>query len=141
MSLVQYQDTTFLKYKTLWFVWESAWSMFRPIQSFAWNGTTFVIDDYPFRKTPLDPLYGFGSPAMKEVCEKLTEIFEPKLSEATKIETPEIGPLLWFRDRRVSTTPCCPKDTQSWKRLVNGHGRTCRRGNVFKYTRRSHFQK
>jgi hypothetical protein len=141
MSVVQYQDTTFLHYKTYWFVWEPAWSLFRPIQSFAWNGTSFVVDDSLYCKDITDPNYGFGSAPMKELCEKLTELFEPQIATSRKIDTPEIGPLIWFRDRRVSITPCCVTDVSSWKRLTNGRSKTCRRGNAFQYTRRSHFQK
>jgi hypothetical protein len=76
--------------------------------------------------SPLDSLYGYGSDAMKKVCEALTAQYAPQLDKAVAVQTPEIGPLLWFRDRRISLTACAPRDIASWKRMHRGRPRTCR---------------
>jgi hypothetical protein len=136
MSLVIFQDKTFLGYKQTWFVWEPAWESFRPIRSVSWTGTRFQIDERGYCDDPVSELYGYASPQMKQVCETLTETYGPKVGTATPISTPEIGPMTWFFDRRVSLSPCADRDKESWKRMCRGRKRTCRRGNAEKFTRR-----
>jgi len=137
MSLSRYGDSVFLKYKQNYFVWEPAWEGFRPVDAVQWTGTSFQIDDKEYTKDITDPLYGYGSESMKKVCTVLTETYGPSVSSSPQIDTPEIGPLTWFRDRHVSLTPCAPTDVSSWKRLVRQRRRTCRRGPRNKFTKRN----
>jgi len=124
MSVTSYGDFTLLDYKGYGFVWEPAWEMWRPIDGIRWNGTSFVLDDGPYCTDPLDPFYGFGSAQMKRIC----ELLESKRTSAVPVDTPCLGEdRTWFRDRFVSLTPCAPTDLASWKRLVKGKPRTCRR--------------
>ena len=136
MSLVQFQDHIYLGYKSNWFVWEPAWESFRPIHSVAWNGTRFQIDDRGYCDDLTSELYGYGSPQMKQVCDHLAEAFEPRFKEAIPVSSPEIGPLTWFFDRRVSLSSCAERDKASWKRMCRGRRKTCRKGNAEKFTRR-----
>jgi hypothetical protein len=125
MSVVEFGDHTFLEFKTYWFVWEPSWDKWRPIQGFEWNGTSFVIDDGAYCNDPLDPYYGFGSPQMMKLCELLE--FKRKEGQPKEVDSPVIGERTWVRDRYVAVTACAPTDLASWKRLVKGKPRTCRR--------------
>lgn len=125
MRLYEFGDNLFLEYNTAWFLWEPSWETFRPITAVQWDGYTFVIDDRAYCSDPTDEFYGFGSQQMKDACEKLNEL--PSRDTICHFDTPEIGPLTWFRDRYVSLLPCTPKDTASWKRMHSGKPRTCRR--------------
>ena len=124
MYLTKFGDSTFLDYKGSWFVWEPCWESFRPVHAVRWDGSSFRMD--LVEGSPLDPLYGYGSDAMKSVCDALTAQYAPQLDKAVPVQTPEIGPLLWFRDRRISMTACAPRDVASWKRMHRGKPRTCR---------------
>jgi hypothetical protein len=120
--LYEFHDKTFLEYKQWWFVWEPAWETFRPIQGVAWDGHTFQIQDDMFCSDPTDPLYGYGSSQMRELCGLLSE----RMGEPVKVSTLPIGKE-WFRDRFVDFTPCASRDIQSWKRMVHNKPRTCRK--------------
>jgi hypothetical protein len=120
---MEHGDHTFLEFKNYWFVWEPSWDKWRPIEGYRWNGTSFVVDDGLYCTDPLDPYYGFGSAPMMRIC----ELLEPKRTDGVPVETPVIGETTWFRDRFVSLMPCAPTDLASWKRLVKGKPRTCRR--------------
>jgi len=136
MSLYSYQTLTFLDYKSNWFLWEPAWRGFRPLTSLSWDGTKFFLDDRMYCADPSDPLYGYGSVQMKQVCDLLTQTYESKLAGATPMKTPAIGTTEWFHDRFVSFTPCAPKDMSSWKRLAKGRHDTLRKPPRNKLTRR-----
>ena len=120
--LYQCRDTLFLTHRGWWFVWEPAWEQFRPVQSIVWDGTAYRIDDDVYCSDPTDQLYGYGSEQMRELCELLQSKQD---EEPIKVITLPFG-TEWFRDRFVALTPCAPRDSASWKRLVQGHGRTCR---------------
>lgn len=133
MGLYEFRDKTFLEYKQLWFVWESAWEAFRPVQDISWDGNTFRVKDDAFCSDPTSSLYGYGSTEMAQLCELLKEKFD---ETAVKVSTLPIG-TEWFRDRFVSLRECAPRNTSSWKRMVQNKHRTCRmapRGK--KHTRR-----
>jgi hypothetical protein len=135
MSLVTFQDRTFLDYKGHWFLWEPSWESFRPIDAVQWDGVSFVIDDRAYCKDPLDELYGYGTRQAKEVCDRLAPLRQQR---AVAIETPVIGKSEWFRDRNVALHPCAPRDKESWKRMCRGRVHTCRRPLVRnKFTRRN----
>jgi len=136
MSLVQFQDLVILNYKTLWFLWEPAWETFRPIDAIRWNGVAFVVDDRKYTSDVLSEDYGFGSPTMRKVCEGLTEKFQSRISSAPRVQTPEVGPTEWFRDRFVSFTPCALKDKSSWRKMCRGKHRTLRHAPKLHRTRR-----
>jgi hypothetical protein len=122
--LYDFRDRLVLEYKRWWFVWEESWEAFRPITGISWNGTTFIFDDREYCSDLTDPLYGYGTQTMKDICDMMAEIQTDALPE--KRETLPMEPVEWFYDRRVSLTPCAPRDRLSWKRLVQSHGRTCR---------------
>ena len=136
MSLYKYNTLIFLNYKSTWFLWESAWSGFRPITSVAWNGVSFRIDDRVYCSDPSDPMYGYGTPKMKELCDMLTKTYEQKLETAIEWKSPAIGKTQWFYDRNVAISPCAPNNIGSWKRLAKGRHNTLRKVLRNKLTRR-----
>lgn len=136
MSLTKHGDRIFLNYKQNWFLWEPSWESFRPITAYAWNGSEYEVIDRDYCADPMDPLYGFGTPAMKQVCDALTKTFASQISNATPVMTPTIGPSEWMLDRMVALTPCAPRDRTSWKRMTRGRGRTLRHAPRNKLTRR-----
>lgn len=121
--LYEFRDKTFLEYKQYWFVWESAWEAFRPIDAVSWDGSTFQIDDTLYCMDPTSSTYGYGSPEMAQLCELLKDKYD---ESATKVSTLPLG-AEWFRDRFVTFTSCAPRDVQSWKRMVRNKPRTCRK--------------
>jgi len=123
MSVVQFQDKTFLQYKQHWFVWESAWDSFRPIDGIRWTGHSFVIDDSSYCKDPLDASYGYGSEQMKQACELLHDRYTQDAKRVSNLNT---GNSEWFYDRFVTLTAHASRDKNSWKRMVQGKHRTCR---------------
>ena len=122
IMLYEFRDKIFLEYKKYWFVWESAWESFRPIQGIVWDGDTFQIQDELYCSDPTSELYGYGFEKMKELCELLQDHSN---QTPTKVSSLPIG-TQWFRDRFVSLTPCAPTDVLSWKRMVQNKPRTCR---------------
>ncbi len=137
MSLFKFHDHIYLEYKKNWFLWESAWEKFRPIKGIQWNGTSFVVNDSEFCADPLDPLYGYGSPQMKQICDAFTAKYASQVSNAKVVDSPEIGNIEWFYDRRVSLTPCCPRTKDCWKRMTRGRYKTLRKGPAVTFTRRN----
>lgn len=124
MSAVEFQGRQYLHYKNYWFVWEPAWEAFRPIDGVFWNGKSFEVEDTKYCTNPLDELYGYGTPQMKQVCSLLRD----KYTEAPKrVYTLDTGNSEWFRDRFVAIRPCATRDKESWKRMVQGKHRTCRK--------------
>jgi len=137
--LVRFEDRIFL-HETSWYVWDTAIGMFRPIHGFAWDGYQMVINDECYTADPMDDTYGFGSPEMYKTCMELTNTYEDKIPKAPTASFLDLGELVWFRDRPVSFTSCAPRDITSWKRLVKGRPRTCRRRNSYaknKFTKRN----
>ena len=135
MSVYRFRDTTFLHYKKYWFVWESAWDGYRPVDALRWNGRTYEVVDIAYTKDPLSINYGYGSAAMKKVCDLLTEKYPKEqavLVSHLSFQTPE-----WFRDRLVTLSPCAPRDIVSWKKMVMSRRRTVRRGPANKFTHRN----
>jgi hypothetical protein len=134
MSLVKVGDTVLLQFKTVWFLWESAWESFRPITSLAWDGEALVLNDRAYCADPTDPLYGYGTAKMREVCTLLTKSFRP--TDARQGLLPAVGPQEWFYDRYLSLTPCAPRDRASWKRFHKGRYRTPKSAPKTRLTRR-----
>lgn len=136
MSLVKFQDRTFLDYKGNWFVWEPCWEGFRPIQAVEWDGHTYRIVDTSYCSDPSDPFYGYGSESMKQVCDALAPLYKPTACSTDRLA---IGQTEWFRDRRIALSPCAPRDTESWKRMCRGRVHTCKREPTLrnKFTRRN----
>jgi len=131
MGLFEFRDNVFLEHKGWWFLWEPAWESFRPVDGVQWDGSTFSINDQAYCSDPTDPLYGYGSAQMKQLCDLLKD---KRDAEPVPTAVLPIGNLEWFRDRRVALTPCAPRDPKSWKRMVQKKPRTCRkapRGNKF----------
>jgi hypothetical protein len=136
MSLVKFNDRTFLDYKGNWFVWEPCWEGFRPVEAMEWDGYTYRIVDGSYCSDPSDVFYGYGSEKMKQVCEALAPLYK---DNAVTTDRLAIGPSEWFRDRRVTLSPCAPRDKESWKRMCRGRVHTCRREQPVrnKFTRRN----
>lgn len=137
MKLETYGDRVVLEYKQHWFVWEPAWDMFRPVDSYAWDGSEFVLDDKAYCADPMDSLYGFGSPSMKQLCDALTAAHASQVNAAPSVQTPCVGLSEWWFDRSVALTPCAPRTRESWKQMVRGRYRTLRVKPRNKLTRRS----
>ena len=69
--LYDFNDQLILEHKGWWFLWETAWDSFRPIDDVQWDGTRFVYEDRGYCADPTDPLYGYGSEVMKDLCDLL----------------------------------------------------------------------
>ena len=132
--LYDFNDQLILEHKGWWFLWETAWDSFRPIDDVQWDGTRFVYNDRGYCADPTDPLYGYGSEVMKDLCDLLADS-RHDLPEV--VDCLRIGALEWFVDRPMSLTACAPRDHASWKRMSGGAHRTCRRHRGRKFTRRS----
>jgi len=131
---MEFQNHKFVHHHNQWFIWESAWDSFRPIQAFAWNGTRFEIDDQLYCKNPFDQFYGYGSLEMKVLSQQLNIRYK----DATYIQQcPIIGQSEWWFDRDIVLTKCCPRDKVTWKRYVKNHYRTLRHLTRNKFTRRN----
>lgn len=134
--LVKFQGYTFL-HTGRWFIWDTGMDIFRPIDRFAWDGKTWVIDDRAYHKDPMDKTYGFGSVEMLVQCVRLGETYGEKVETAPTASYLAIGSPVWFRDRPVTFTHKASRDVGSWKRLVKGHARTCKRRSSNKFTKRN----
>lgn len=134
MSCVKVGDAVYLQVKTAWFLWEPAWESWRPITSVSWDGERVVLDDRAYCSDPTDPLYGYGSTTMQELCAALTKTYSP--TSAVSGPLPAIGAQEWFIDRFLSLTPCAPRDKASWKRFHKGKYRTPKSAPKTRLTRR-----
>jgi hypothetical protein len=133
--LYDHNDRLVLEHKGWWFLWENAWDSFRPINCVKWDGTRFIYDDREYCSDPTDPLYGYGSQVMKDLCDLLADSRHEIPEETDSLRS---GTLEWFYDRPMSLTVCAPRDMASWKRMSKGVHRTCRRHRGRKFTRRVH---
>lgn len=133
--LYDFNDSLILEHRGWWFIWETAWDCFRPIDNVQWDGTKFTYDDKAYCSDPTDEHYGYGTEVMKELCEMLGECRHELPDE---VDCLRIGDREWFFDRPMSLTRCAPRDYLSWKRMAKDHHRTCRKGRKSnKFTRRS----
>ena len=133
--LYDFRDRLLLEYKGWWFVWEEAWDSFRPMDRLSWDGTRFLLEDRSYCADPSDPLYGYGSQNMKDFCDLLGTRRNEELP--VEVNTLESTHPEWFFDRRVSLTPCAPRDHLSWKRMSQGKYHTLRKApKGTKFTRR-----
>jgi hypothetical protein len=135
--LVRFQDKVFLNIGSKWFIWESSWDRYRPIDGMKWNGTQFILDDVAYCTDPSSELYGYGSQTMSDFCSALGEKYDA--TKAKQVDSIAIGNSpIWFRDRMISLTPCAPKDVASWKRMLcGGRARTCRNITRNRFTKRN----
>lgn len=134
MPAYEFRGNDYYEYKGWWFLWEPAWESYRPIDGVAWDGDSYFIDDREYCTDILDPLYGYGSEEMKDLCELLND---RHVEYAKPVDVLPVKDLTWYFDRRVPVSPCCQKDIGAWKKLVQGKYRTLRampRGS--KFTRR-----
>lgn len=135
--MYRHRENVFLQKSGQLFLWEPAWTSFRPIERYAWDGSKYTVLDKRYTLDITDPYYGFGSKEMKQYCEQLNAKYSPEQARNVQVIPPH-GDVEWMRDRFVSFTACAPRDVTSWKRLCNGRARTCRhapRGKQF--TRRT----
>jgi hypothetical protein len=128
MELVNFKGRLYGKLESQLFVWEAAWDSFRPIEKLGWNGKEIIGVDTKYKQDIFDPYYGFGSPEMKQLCRRLTDITELNVPESQTI--PWIKGEFW-RDRECSFAfECSSKSVQSWKRYIgylNSKHKTLRR--------------
>lgn len=135
--LVRFNDIVFLSSRKQWFVWDSTFMQFRPIDGYVWDGQTWVMDDRAYCKDPMEKFFGFGSHEMQKTCEALTRTYETQIERAPCVPFLDMGTSEWFRDRPVSFGKCAVRDTASWKRLVARHPHTCRTHPRNKFTKRT----
>jgi hypothetical protein len=134
--LTRFNDRVFLQ-EGRWFLWDPTLGLFRPIDNYAWNGTKYEVDDHVYCTDPLSKTYCFGSAEMLSHCIALTKKHEDRIPDVPTASYLAIGDFTWFRDRPVSFIGCSPRDVASWKRLVNGHARTCKRRSNKRFTKRN----
>ncbi len=126
--MIRYGDRVFLHEGSRWYVWESSWSMYRPIDGLRWDGTTLRLDDRAYCKDLTDPLYGYGDERTHTRCFNLSQNFAD-VENAKPVPFLSVGTPEWFRDRPVALTPWAPGYAESWKRMnlkrrtVRGHPR------------------
>ena len=111
----RFHDRAYLHVVSRWFVWEPAWSLFRPVDGLAWDGTKFVLDDAAYCADITDRQYGFGSEEMYQVCSQLSETWADKVPDAPVANVLNIGKAEWFFDRPMVITPCAPRTKESWR--------------------------
>lgn len=85
----------------------------------------------------MDKTYCFGSDEMLAICVELTKKYRDKVETAPTASYISIGNPTWFRDRLMNFTHAAPRDLSSWKRVVNGHARTCKQRSAKKFTKRN----
>jgi hypothetical protein len=113
----RFHDRTYLHVGSRWFLWEPVWSLFRPIDGLAWNGTQFVVDDAAYCADITDRQYGFGSEEMYQLCSKVSETWANKVNDAPVAKVLSIGKNEWFFDRPMVLTPCASRTKDSWKAM------------------------
>jgi hypothetical protein len=135
MELVKFKGTLYGKLQTQLFIWEAAWDSFRPLERIGWNGREIVPVDTKYKQDIFSPWYGYGSPEMKKLCQRLTDV--------TELDGPESIPWMkdeWWRDRHCTFAfDCSPKSVQSWKKFVgytNSRIKTLRRHHDSRATKR-----
>jgi hypothetical protein len=137
MELINFKGTLYGKLETQLFIWEAEWDSFRPLERIGWNGKEIIGVDTKYKQDIFDPYYGYGSPEMKQLCRRLTDI--------TELNVPESGNIPWlkgefWRDRNCSFAfECSPKSVQSWKKYIgymNSRAKTLRRHNHSRATKR-----
>ena len=120
MDLIEFEETLYGKLKGRYFVWDSCWEIFRPIDTLGWSGTSITWSSTSYTKDIFDEWYGFGSSPMKELCKQLTEHTE--LSGARKINdiwSWYTGSKVWWNDRTVCfLNDCVPRTSTNWKSYI-----------------------
>lgn len=114
--MLRFQDRVFLHEGSRWYIWESSWGMYRPIDGLRWTGTELKLDDAEYCRELTDEFYGYGGEKMYNKCFHLTQEFS-EIETAKPIPFLTIGAQEWFRDRPIALTDCAPRDTPSWKRM------------------------
>ena len=124
MELCEFRERIYGKYKQTLFVFESSWGSFRPIDSVGWNGKDVCEVDAAYKKDLFSPYYGYGTQAMKQLCDHFTKHVE--LEERKPISDIVsfwkwcgIKSASWWRDRPcVFTSKCVSRSPEDWKRYV-----------------------
>ena len=127
MELLNFKGILYGKLKTQFFVWDSAWELFRPIEKIVWDGNKIIFIDKKFKEDIFSPYYGFGSAEMKKLCRELSDTTEIHIAESDSLPWLESE---WWRDRKCTFSPCASRDTQSWIRYLrytNSKNRTLRK--------------
>jgi hypothetical protein len=125
--MFRFQDRVFLKHADTWYVWESHWDSFRPIDAFAWNGTKYVVYDVSFTKDPFSELFGYGTPEQLAISRRLTEANVDKIESAPVVTTATIGDPIWARDRWAVMAPSAIGTWRTHLTVLGSKARTCKR--------------
>jgi len=137
MELCKFKGTVYGKIAKQFFIFESEWDSFRPVERIAWDGTKIIIVDQVYKKDIFHSSYGFGSPEMKAACKKLTEITELGIPESESLPWLDTE---WFRDRKCTFAyDCTPRTPDSWARYIryqNSKPRTLRKYHHSRKTKR-----
>ena len=137
MELIKFKGTLYGKLETQLFVWEADWDSFRPIENIAWNGKELVVIDRKYKDDIFSPHYGYGSPEMRKLCQRLTEITELNVPESNTMPWMKGE---WWKDRPCTLAfECSSRSVQSWKRYVaymNSRTRTLRKHRESRATKR-----
>lgn len=136
MEVINFKGTLYGKLENQLFVWEAAWDSFRPIESIGWNGKEIIGVDTKYKQDIFDPYYGYGSPEMKQLCRRLTDITELDVPEST---IPWLKGEFW-RDRNCAFAfECSSRSVHSWKKYIgymNSRAKTLRKIPGNRITRR-----
>ena len=120
-----FHDRIYGRFENQLFTFEPTWDSFRPITGIGWNGKRMVPIDDIYKKSLLDPFYGYGNYDMKKLCRDLTR--ETELENAYEIRDPvhlwrwyKESNIKWWRDRPcVFSSPCVQRDTTAWKNYLS----------------------
>jgi hypothetical protein len=124
MELCNFKGIVYGKIQNQFFIWDSSWDSFRPIERIVWDGNKIDIIDSKFKEDLFSSYYGYGSAEMKKLCLELSnnslDISESNIPWFTE----------WWRDRRCNFSECAERDTKSWLRFLkytNSKHRTLRK--------------
>jgi hypothetical protein len=127
MELCKFKGILYGKLGTQFFIWDSSWESFRPIEKIAWNGNKITFIDSQYKQDIFDPYYGYGSEDMKKLCNHLSETTELGISESPHMRWLDSE---WWRDRKCTFSECASRDNSSWNRFIkytNSKPKTLRR--------------
>lgn len=145
MELIKFRDQLYGKHLNEFFVFETLWDSFRPINGLVWNGEGLMTDDSMFKTDLFDENYGYGTVEKKRLCKYLTEITE--LGNFKQIDNPidfwkwsGQENVKWWKDRPIIfETSCTGRSVSDWKHYLaylNTRAKTLRRPLKGRLTRR-----
>lgn len=130
----RFADRIFVYNRNNLYIYDSSWSILRPIESIGWNPEKKIVEPFYGNMVvdALDPYFGFGDEKTKTICDKLTDIYIDNFDSAESIEDIESfwkwshANVIWLYDRPMCLSPCVESSFQTWK-LFPKKQRTLRR--------------